>query len=164
MVHANCDHSVELYALYLQAMKNSIILLLAGVGLSVAVASCKQSANTTAKTANTVIKKDSVVRKDSTHLIGVWLDEEIKTEKGEHVAYELVSQGPKTYIQVITFTEKKLNIDENPAISPSAMELKKSGNKYISVERANEIYMVNQTGDLNIYDETGIIATCKRML
>ncbi|NCD69381.1 hypothetical protein [Mucilaginibacter agri] len=145
-------------------MKNTILILAAGVGLSMAIASCKQSANTAATTNKSVAKKDSVVRKDSTHLIGVWLDGDIKTEKGENVAYELVSQGTKTYIQVITFTEKKLNIDENPAISPSAMELKKSGNKYISLERANEIYMVNAAGELNIYDETGIIATCKRML
>jgi hypothetical protein len=126
-----------------------------------AIASCKQQTNTNTSTS---VKKDTVVKTDSTHLIGVWLDQEIKTEKGEQVAYQLVSQGKKTFIQVITFTEKKLDIDDNPRIAPGASQLKTSGNKYISVDRPNEIYMVGKNGDLFIYDETGLIAQCKKLL
>lgn len=126
-----------------------------------AIASCKQHTSTNESAA---VKKDTIVKTDSTHLIGVWLDQEIKTEKGEQVAYQLVSQGKKTFIQVITFTEKKLDIDDNPRIAPGASQLKTSGNKYISVDRPNEIYMVGKNGDLFIYDETGLIAQCKKLL
>jgi hypothetical protein len=140
-------------------MKNGIIIIAVAAGL--AIASCKQQASTNTSTS---VKKASVVKTDTTHLIGVWLDQEIKTEKGEQVAYELLSQGKKTFIQVITFTEKKLDIDDNPRIAAGASELKTSGNKFISVDRANEIYMVGKNGDLYIYDETGLIAQCKKLL
>ncbi|WP_139235690.1 hypothetical protein [Mucilaginibacter polytrichastri] len=139
-------------------MKNAIIIM--AVGAAIGIASCKQHTIDN----KAAVKQDSVVKTDSTHLIGVWLDEEIKTEKGEQVAYELVSQGKKTFIQVITFTEKKLNIDDNPAIAPGASLLKTSGNKFVSLERPNEIYMVDKSGELFIYDETGLVAKCKRLL
>jgi hypothetical protein len=141
-------------------MKNAVIIM--AIGAAVGIASCKQHTTADSKA---VVKQDSVVKTDTTHLIGVWLDEEIKTEKGEQVAYELVGQGKKTYIQVITFTEKKLNIDDNPAIAPGASLLKLSGgNKYVGVDRPNEIYMIDKSGELFIYDETGLVAKCKRLL
>lgn len=117
-------------------------------------------------TAKKEVSKPKVeVAKDTTHLQGVWFDESIKTDKGEQIAYEIVSRGSKVYIQVITFTGKKLNVPDSPDLSPDATELKKTGNKYVSVQSAGESYIIDHnSGDLFIYDQSGLIAHCKRLL
>ncbi|QQL49374.1 hypothetical protein [Mucilaginibacter ginkgonis] len=105
-----------------------------------------------------------VTKADTSHLVGMWLDEDIKTDNGDQVAYQIVTKGPKTYIQVITFKEKKLSVNDNPEIGPSAMEVRKEKNKYISIENSKDVYLIENSGDLLIYDVTGFIAKCKRML
>ena len=65
---------------------------------------------------------------------------------------------------MITFKEKKLSVNDNPEISPSASEVKKEKNRYISLADAADIYLVEKAGDLLIYDRTGFIARCKKML
>ena len=131
--------------------------------LIVAFATCKSTP--TKKVSDTAKQVTAVVKKDSTHLLGMWLDESIKSEKGEQVAYQIVTQGPKTYIQVITFSGKKLNVNDNPDIAPSASAIKKTANnRYVSVVDATEIYMIEKTGDLLMYDQTGFIAKCKKLL
>ncbi len=100
----------------------------------------------------------------ASHLIGVWLDETLKTEQGEKIAYQMVRSGEKTYLQVISFTGTKLDVNDNPPLSPSAMELKRNGQKYISTERPNEIYTFDKSGAMLVYDETGLLMKCKRML
>lgn len=144
-------------------MNNKAIYIIA-MGLAMGVVACKSS--TSDKTADTT-KHDTVavIKQDSTHLMGMWLDTEIKTDKGEQVAYQIVTQGPKTYIQVITFSGKKLNVNDNPEIGPSASLVNKTANnRYVGAENASEIYVIEKTGDLLIYDQTGFIAKCKRLL
>jgi hypothetical protein len=99
-----------------------------------------------------------------TKLIGVWLDESIKSEQGQQIAYQLVRLDKKTYLQVITFSGKKLDIDDNPPLSPSATELKQSGQQFISTEPTHEIFSFSKSGELEVYDKTGLIMKCKRML
>jgi hypothetical protein len=97
-------------------------------------------------------------------LIGAWHDEAIKSEKGESIAYELISSGDKTYIQAITFVGNNLKLNDTPPITPSASELKKDGDKYTSVERPTEYYLIDKDGDLLIYDGTEMVAKCKKLL
>ena len=131
--------------------------------LIVAFAACKSTP--AAKVPDTAKQVTAIVKKDSTHLLGMWLDESIKTEKGEQVAYQIVTQGPKTFIQVITFKDKRLNVNDNPEIGPSASLVKKTAsNRYVSTDNASEIYVIEKTGDLLMYDQTGFIAKCEKLL
>jgi hypothetical protein len=130
-------------------------------------AACSQSAKTdkAAVTTDTTLKaevKPAVV--DSGKLVGAWHDEAIKSDKGEEIAYEVVSSGHKVYIQAITFTGKNLILNDTPPISPSASEIKKEGDKYVSVERPDETYKIDKEGNLLIYDKGSLVATCKRLL
>ena len=97
-------------------------------------------------------------------LIGAWHDEAIKSEKGEAIAYELVEGKDKTYLQAITFVGTKLKLNDSPPISPSATEVTKNGDKYTSVERPNETYIIAKDGDLMIYDGKELITKCKKLL
>jgi hypothetical protein len=97
-------------------------------------------------------------------LIGAWHDEAIKSEKGEQIAYELISSGDKAYIQAITFVGTNLKLNDTPPITPSASELKKDGNKYTSIERPAEYYLIDKDGDLLIYDGTEMVARCKKLI
>jgi hypothetical protein len=129
--------------------------------------SCNQSAKTdkAAVTTDTTLKaevKPAVV--DSGKLVGAWHDEAIKSDKGEEIAYEVVSSGHKVYIQAITFTGKNLTLNDTPPISPSASEIKKDGDKYVSVERPDETYKIDTEGNLLIYDKGTLVATCKKLL
>jgi hypothetical protein len=130
-----------------------------------AFASCNQSAKTDKTATDTTRKaeiKPAVV--DSGKLVGAWHDEAIKTDKGEEIAYEVVSSGHKVYIQAITFTGKNLTLNDTPPISPSASEIKKEGDKYVSVERPDESYKIDKEGNLLIYDKGTLVATCKKLL
>ncbi|MCJ8210413.1 hypothetical protein MUY27_11900 [Mucilaginibacter sp. RS28] len=102
--------------------------------------------------------------KPNTHLEGVWFDEEIKTDKGEQIAYEIVTRGEQTFIQVVAFKGKKLNVPDSPDLSPDATELKKQGEKFVSKQNANERYEIDKSGDLLIYDESGLVVRCKKLL
>ncbi|MCQ6960996.1 hypothetical protein [Mucilaginibacter aquariorum] len=128
-------------------------------------ASCSQSAKTDKAATDTTVKtevKPAVV--DSGKLVGAWHDEAIKSDKGEEIAYEVVSSGHKVYIQAITFTGKNLILNDTPPISPSASEIKKDGDKYVSVERPDETYKIDKEGNLLIYDKGTLVATCKKLL
>ncbi|MDB5127545.1 hypothetical protein [Mucilaginibacter sp.] len=132
-----------------------------------AFASCNQSAKTDKApvATDTTLKaevKPAVV--DSGKLVGAWHDEAIKSDKGEEIAYEVVSSGHKVYIQAITFTGKNLTLNDTPPISPSASEIKKEGDKYVSVERPDETYKIDKEGNLLIYDKGSLVATCKKLL
>ncbi len=138
-------------------------LLITGA-LSLMLCSCKQATTAARQSMDTAGALKQKTAADSTHLVGVWLDEGLKLDKGQKVAYEILTSGPKAYIQVITFTSSKLNINDNPDIAPGATEIKKSSNKYIGVANPNETYTLDKAGNLLIYDETGLIMTCKKML
>lgn len=101
---------------------------------------------------------------DSGHLIGAWHDEAIKSDKGEEIAYEVVSSGKKIYIQAITFTGTNLTLNDTPPISPSASEIKRVGDKYVGVASADEVYKVDEKGNLLIYDKDKLVAVCKKLL
>jgi hypothetical protein len=143
----------------------SRLVIIAIVALS--FASCSQSAKTdkAAVATDTTLKtevKPAIV--DSGKLVGAWHDEAIKSDKGEEIAYEVVSSGHKVYIQAITFTGKNLTLNDTPPISPSASEIKKDGDKYVSVERPDETYKIDKEGNLLIYDKGTLVATCKKLL
>ena len=101
---------------------------------------------------------------DSGHLIGAWHDEAIKSDKGEEIAYEVVSSGKKIYIQAITFTGTNLTLNDTPPITPSASEIKRVGDKYVGVANADEVYKVDEKGNLLIYDKDKLVAVCKKLL
>ncbi len=101
---------------------------------------------------------------DTTHLIGVWLDQDLTWQKNQRVAYEIISKGQKTYIQVITFSGKKLNVSDSPELSSTAAEITKSGDKYISKELPKAVYTFDKNGDMQVFDENGLVMKCKRAL
>jgi hypothetical protein len=101
---------------------------------------------------------------DSGHLIGVWHDEAIKSDKGEEIAYEVVSSGKKVYIQAITFTGTNLTVNDTPPITPSASEIKRVGDKYVGIQNADEVYKIDKDGNLLIYDKDKLVAVCKKLL
>jgi len=120
------------------------------------------STTDTAKTDTMAKLKPAAV--DSGHLVGVWHDETIKSDKGEQIAYEVVSSGKKIYIQAITFVGNDLKVNDTPPISPSASEIKKDGDHFTGVERPSETYKVDNKGNLLIYDNGELVAVCKKLL
>jgi len=133
--------------------------------LVITIASCERSAKTdAAKTDSTTAVKTAPMKVDSGKLIGAWHDEAIKSDKGEEIAYEVISSGHKVYIQAITFTGTNLTLNDTPPITPSASEIKRDGDKYVSVERPDESYKIDKEGNLELYDKGVLVATCKKML
>ena len=129
---------------------------------------CKQTGKSDAARTDS-LKADSVIKFKTTatktgKLVGAWHDETIKSDKGEQIAYEVISSGSKIYIQAITFIGNNLKLNDTPPITLSASEITKNGDKYHSVERPSEIYVVDKNGDLLIYDGTELVAKCKRLL
>ncbi|AMR31697.1 hypothetical protein A0256_09815 [Mucilaginibacter sp. PAMC 26640] len=129
---------------------------------------CKQAGKGSAGKADSV-KADSSSGLKATSsktgkLVGAWHDETIKSDKGEQIAYEVISSGSKVYIQAITFVGTNLKLNDTPPITDSASEIVKDGDKYHSVERPTEIYVVDKSGDLLIYDGTELVAKCKRLI
>ncbi|MES2265184.1 MAG: hypothetical protein V4520_00395 [Bacteroidota bacterium] len=101
---------------------------------------------------------------DTGKLVGAWHDESIKTEKGESIAYEVVSSGHKVYIQAITFVGTDLKLNDTPPITAAASEIRKEGDGYVSVERPDESYKVDKKGNLLLFDKGILVATCKKIL
>lgn len=133
--------------------------------LVITIASCDRSAKTdAAKTDSTAAVKTAPMKVDSGKLIGAWHDEAIKSDKGEEIAYEVISSGHKVYIQAITFTGTNLTLNDTPPITPSASEIKRDGDKYVSVERPDESYKIDKEGNLELYDKGVLVATCKKLL
>jgi hypothetical protein len=135
----------------------------------IAITACNNTSKTTeTKTDSTATPQAAAALPAATGqtgtLIGAWHDEAIKSEKGESIAYELISSGDKTYIQAITFVGNNLKLNDTPPITPSASELKKDGDKYTSIERPSEYYQIDKNGDLLIYDGTEMVAKCKKLL
>lgn len=132
----------------------------------ISLASCDRAAKTDMKVTDTIAKlpvaKPAVV--DSGKLVGAWHDEAIKTDKGEEIAYEVISSGHKVYIQAITFTGKNLTLNDTPPITPAASEIKKDGEGYVSVDRPDERYKIDKEGNLLLFDKGVLVATCKRIL
>jgi len=127
--------------------------------------SCNRSAKTeAAKTDSTATVKTAPMKVDSGKLVGAWHDEAIKSDKGEEIAYEVISSGHKVYIQAITFTGTNLTLNDTPPITPAASEIKKDGDKYVSVERPDESYKIDKEGNLELYDKGVLVATCKKLL
>lgn len=135
--------------------------------LSIAT-SCKQTGKSSAGKADSVKADSTAGLKPATEktgkLVGAWHDETIKSDKGEQIAYEVISSGSKVYIQAITFVGTNLKLNDTPPITSSASEITKDGDKYHSVERPAEIYIVDKNGDLLIYDGTELVAKCKRLI
>jgi hypothetical protein len=131
----------------------------------ISVAACDNSAKTTAvKTDSVTAVKPAAIKPDSGKLIGAWHDEAIKSDKGEEIAYEVISSGHKVYIQAITFTGTNLTLNDTPPITPASSEIRKEGDKYISVERPDESYKIDKDGNLLLYDKGVLVATCKKLL
>jgi len=137
-----------------------LLCVCAALGFTSCTHTERKAGNQTAQTPTASIPHVA----DSTRLIGVWLDQELTWQKNQRVAYEIIEKKKKIYIQVITFEGKKLNVNDNPALSATATELSKSGDKYISNDQPKIVYTFDKGGDMMMYDEKGLIAKCKRML
>jgi hypothetical protein len=152
------------YQFYIMNNSSTRIVSICTV-LSFFAFSCDNSAKTTTtKTDSTATARPATGKPATGKLIGVWHDTAIHSDKGEQIAYELVTGGDKTYIQAITFIGKDLKLNDTPPITPSASELKKDGGRYTSVERPGETYQIDKNGDLLIYDGTELVATCKKLI
>ena len=130
-----------------------------------AITACERSAQTTTvKADSAATAKPQPMKVDSGKLVGAWHDEAIKSDKGEEIAYEVVNSGHKFYIQAITFTGTNLTLNDTPPITPAASEIKRVGDKYVSVERPDESYKIDKQGNLLLYDKGVLVATCKKLL
>jgi hypothetical protein len=138
-------------------------LSILALAIIVAVTACNRSAKTNSATADSTAKPKPMAV-DSGNLVGAWHDEAIKSDKGEEIAYEVVSRGHKVYVQAITFKGTNLKLNDTPPISPSASEIRKEGDGYVSVERPDESYKIDKEGNLLIYDKGILVATCKKLL
>jgi len=96
--------------------------------------------------------------------LGVWYDEEIKSEQGDQIAYEVISDGKNVFIQVITFAGTKLQVSDMPEISPSATALKKDKDGYVNIANPTEVYKIDKKGSLLIYDNNELVMTCKKLM
>lgn len=147
-------------------IKNTRLFL--ALAVMIITASCNSNTQKAPKTDSA--KTDSLAKLtptaaiDSGHLVGAWHDEAIKSEKGEQIAYEVISSGKKIYIQAITFTGTNLKLNDTPPITASASEITRDGDKFVTVGRPTETYRVDKKGNLLIYDDKTLIAVCKRLL
>lgn len=133
--------------------------------LFVVTACNRQSGSQTAATSNTKpVETPKAAPADTGKLVGVWYDESIKTEQGQQIAYEVISKGKKVYIQAITFNSNNLKVSDSPVIDSTATLLKRNGNVFINANSPNEIYKVDKAGNLLIYDQTGLVVKCKKVL
>lgn len=147
--------------------KESIFKLFASVVMVTVIAACSNEEKKKPAADSTAMAKSNTVvtmHADTGHLVGAWHDEAIKTEDGKDIAYEVISKGNKVYIQAITFTGKSLTLNDAPPITSSASEIKKDGDKYVGVNSPTEIYKVDKTGNLLIYDGETLVAVCKKIL
>jgi hypothetical protein len=155
------------YYMYQNISRITKSILFAAVAM-IAITACdnkeKAKQPAAAETKPTIEAQPKPAAVDSGHLIGVWHDETIKSDKGEEIAYEVVSSGKKIYIQAITFTGTNLTVNDTPPISPSASEIKRVGDKYVGVASADEVYKVDKKGNLLIYDKDKLVAVCKKLL
>jgi hypothetical protein len=153
--------------------RNAIIIL--GLAAVLAGSACSQSGKQQEKKADSVktfsspaapVAPSVPTSSETGHLLGVWYDEGIKSPDGQNVAYEIVANKNKQiFIQVITFTGTQLTINDIPPIAATATPLKKTGQMYMSKGGDNQYYKVDsKTSQLLIYDETGLVATCKKLL
>lgn len=156
-------------------MNNRIALVLT-LGAGLLVAACNNSTSTNTNKKDTTAKDTSATpnqpgANEEVHmhgttgkLLGVWYDESIKTEQGEKIAYQVIASNNKVYIQVISFAGTKLQVSDEPVVLPSASELKKDTEGYVSVERPTERYVVDKKGNLLIYDQKELVVTCKKIM
>jgi uncharacterized secreted protein with C-terminal beta-propeller domain len=146
-------------------LKHTGKFLLLAIVITIAACNSETKTGSTTDTAKVdTTAKPKPIAADSGHLVGVWHDETIKSDKGEQIAYEVVSSGKKIYIQAITFIGNDLKVNDTPPISPSASEIKKDGDHFVSVERPTETYKVDKKGNLLIYDNAELVAICKKLL
>lgn len=139
------------------------------------ICACNQATKTTDTKTDSVAKADSAAKAEDAgvvgphlneagKLVGAWHDETIKSEKGEQIAYEVVTDGKKVYIQAITFVGTNLKLNDTPPITAAASEIVKDGDQYHSVERPAEVYKIDKNGDLLIYDGAELVAKCKKLI
>jgi len=101
---------------------------------------------------------------DSTYLLGVWYDEGIKTPEGANVAYQVITQQQRIFIQPIAFKGEKLQVSDQPVVTPNASELKRNGNHYTSIESPEDAYEVDKDGNLLIFHEGKLVVSCKKIM
>jgi hypothetical protein len=104
------------------------------------------------------------VQKASGKLVGVWYDEQIKSEKGEQIAYVVIAKDKQVFIQAIAFPGTKLVVSDVPEIDPSATELKKTSKGYVNINNDTELYKIDKAGNLLIYDQGELVMTCKKVM
>jgi hypothetical protein len=104
------------------------------------------------------------VQKATGKLVGVWYDEQIKSEKGEQIAYVIIAKDKQIFIQAIAFPGTKLVVSDVPEIDPSATELKKTSNGYVNMMNDTELYKIDKAGNLLIYDQGELVMTCKKVM
>ncbi|GAA4794983.1 hypothetical protein GCM10023231_24210 [Olivibacter ginsenosidimutans] len=142
------------------------------IGLALVNSSCQQEPSSTAtkqKTDTTSLpigNKDvmNVATPDSTYLLGVWYDEEIKTPDGAKIAYQVITDKKRVVIQPVAFKGEKLQVSDQPVIQPTATELVKHGDRYISADSPEDSYVVDKAGNLLIYHHDKLLVTCKKIL
>src|SRR5690606_558142 len=100
---------------------------------------------------------------DSTHLLGVWFDETIKSPEGANVAYQVIARQQRVFIQPIAFKGNKLQVSDQPVVSAYATELKKNGNYYVSLESPEDAYEVDKEGNLLIFHKGKLVVVCKKI-
>lgn len=101
---------------------------------------------------------------DSTYLLGVWYDEGIKTPEGANIAYQVITQQQRVFIQPVAFKGEKFQVSDQPVVTPGAAELKRNGNHYTSIESPEDAYEVDKDGNLLIFHEGKLVVSCKKIL
>lgn len=142
-------------------------------GLIMTNLSCNQESSTTYKTHEVVDSasllfstRDSVqaATPDSTFLLGVWYDDKIKAPDGANIAYQVITDKNRVFIQPVAFKGKKLQVSDAPVIQPTATELIKQGDRYITKDSPEDSYLVDKDGNLLIYHNNELLVTCKKIL
>lgn len=101
---------------------------------------------------------------DSTHLLGVWFDETIKSPEGANIAYQVIARQQRVFIQPVAFKGEKLQVSDQPVVSPYATEIKRNGNHYVSLDSPEDAYEVDKDGNLLVFHEGKLVVVCKKIL
>ena len=140
--------------------------LLTAVGITLLFSACDNKPKPAeVKTAEpTPVIAPAPVKKETGKLVGVWYDEEIKSEKGEQIAYVVISKEKQIFIQAVAFPGTKLVVSDVPEIDPGATELKKTTTGYANMSNPTEEYRVDKKGNLLIFDNNELVMTCKKVM
>lgn len=96
-------------------------------------------------------------------LIGLWIDTSYGSVINTKTGYKLAKgKGNKLFIETCNPDSEVQSKNAITMIDALATEVKRMKNRFSDLE-SDQYYIINNSGDLSIYDNYGLITTCKKV-